>query len=464
MPIAAAVLVWGMYGEAPLADPSSFHIPADPAYTILDSAIHSARFTLERTLRPYRSGHLASISSFVDPEATPMMWHDFGPLEGPGWAANAAGGAHELCRLGRFLGQRDWEEKALSILDHILDDGFIDRESGLIRPYRHTVRDAFVLNFKSNDKWLCPGSLAKIACQILSFADDIPQNPRAARMREAAVGLAGWLTKHVPLTPSGWYPRRVTPAGEIYRDSAEGGKDPLWDHSADGLYIIWLLGELSARGLLDARDAIRGPVAAFVRAGGIFGSINHDTYDREENVAFAVAYRVLRRAARWLDDPALARFARERCLAGLDRFKLCTDANGVACKGLLYMETSWDTAYLWESAEAALAFFEDFEEFPDGSRRALDGLTILRAIAKHHDGPYGFLTEGVDWNGHIDRQHHRRAEPYAAIRYTEPFLNNQHIIEPTLFYLERLAKRERRDGDDVWLDIEGNEIHRRKSG
>ena len=27
----------------------------------------------------------------------------------------------------------------------------------------------------------------------------------------------------------------------------------------------------------------------------------------------------------------------------------------------------------------------------------IDGLVILRAIAKHLCGPHGFLTEGVDW-------------------------------------------------------------------
>ena len=37
-------------------------------------------------------------------------------------------------------------------------------------------------------------------------------------------------------------------------------------------------------------------------AGGIFGSINHDTYDHHEDVAYAVAFRVLRQAAKLLKD------------------------------------------------------------------------------------------------------------------------------------------------------------------
>ena len=140
------------------------------------------------------------------------------------------------------------------------------------------------------------------------------------------------------------------------------------------------------------------------------------------------------------------------------------DRNGVATKGLLYMEKSWDTAYLWENAEAALAFFEAAvdtrQRDPAQSREfELDGLTILRAIAKHHYGPYGFLTEGVDWNNHVGQQHHINQAKFAAIRYTEPFLNNQHIIEPTLFYLEHLAHRSREQGQTTWRDVQGNVFH-----
>src|ERR1039458_9938381 len=42
---------------------------------------------------------------------------------------------------------------------------------------------------------------------------------------------------------------------------------------------------------------------------------------------------------------------------------------------------------------------------------------ILRAVAKHHYGPYGFLTEGVDWNDHVVQQHRIGQAKYAAIQY-----------------------------------------------
>ena len=90
------------------------------------------------------------------------------------------------------------------------------------------------------------------------------------------------------------------------------------------------------------------------------------------------------------------------------------------------------------------------------TERGLEGLVILRAIAKHHYGPYGFLTEGVDWNDHVGQKHHIGQAKYAAIQYTEPFLNNQHIVEPTLFYLKNLAHKTSRGAATEWSDLEGN--------
>ena len=168
---------------------------------------------------------------------------------------------------------------------------------------------------------------------------------------------------------------------------------------------------LTERGLADYRGPLKKETAVFIRAGGIFGSINHDTYDPQENVAYAVAFRTLLGVSRLLKDDAVRTFAYEKCLAGLDQFKMSDDRNGVATKGLLYMEKSWDTAYLWENAEAALAYFEAAADTrqrdPAKSRQyEIDGLAILRAIAKHHYGPHGFLTEGVDWNNHVGQEHH----------------------------------------------------------
>ncbi|MFC1805468.1 hypothetical protein ACFL09_00620 [Planctomycetota bacterium] len=446
------------------ASQRSFYVPENPKYTIVDSATDSIRFTLGKTLRRDERGHLVSVSSFVDPEGKVMGWHDFGNLEGPGWAANAVGGASEIYALGRSLGKAEWQTKALAILDHVLDGGFIDEKTGFIRGYRETTTGKLCLNYKHNSDWLCPGSMAKVAFQLLVFADELGRDPRAERMRAMAKRCGGWIDARVGTVPNGWFPRRCTPAGKVYRKTPEGGNDRFWQTSADGLFILQLQAALTQRGLTDYSAALRQKAAVFMKAGGIFGSINHDTYDPHENVAYSVAFRTLLLASRVLKDQAVRTFAYEKCLRGLDQFKMAEDRNGVATKGLLYMEKSWDTSYLWENAEAALAYFEaaaDTRGKPQSGSREyeLDGLVILRAAAKHHIGPHGFLTEGVDWNNHVGQQHHVGKAKYGPINYTEPFLNNQHIAEPTLYYLDHLAQKATKNGATEWRDIEGNALH-----
>jgi hypothetical protein len=448
-------------GWTQVSEPRAFYLPANTNYSLIDSVNDSLRFTLTRTLQRDSAGHLASTSSFVDPEGKVMGWHDFGNLEGPGWAANAIGGAWEIYSMGAFVGNLGWQSNALSILDHVLETGFLDERTGFIRGYRDTTTGRLCLNYKHNSDWFCPGSMAKVAFQLLVFADELGSHSRAQRMRTTASRCAEWIEKNVEPVPNGWFPRRTDATGKIYRKSPDGGQDSFWQTSADGLFILQLQAALTQRGLADYTRSLKEKSGVFIRAGGIFGSINHDTYDPLENVACSVAFRTLKLISRVLGEDDIRKFAFEKCLMALDQFKMREDRNGVATQGLLYMEKSWDTAYLWENAEAALAFFEAAEETrqtnPSRSREyELDGLVILRAIARHHYGPYGFLTEGVDWNDHVGQKHHIDGAKFGAIRYTEPFLNNQHIVEPTLFYLKHLASKRERRSKTEWLDVEGN--------
>lgn len=431
-----------------------FYLPENPNYTIIDSMKDSIRFTVEHTLTEYK-GHICSKSSFVDMNGEIMHWHDFGDLEGPGWAANAVGGAYEIYKYGEFSDNYKLQNTAISILYHVLENGFVDEETGFIAGYRNTRNDQFYLNFKHNNDWFCPGSMAKIAYQLLIFSnavDTVSFNRKLRkRMRNISVKTAEWINDNVEIADNGWYPRRTTPDGKHYYESAEGGEDPLFDGSADGLFIIQLMSELSLRCLADWHKEVTERVKVFIENNGIYGSINHDTYDAHENVAYSVAFRTLRNVAKLLDDEYIKEFAYEECLAGLDKYKMAEDRNGVQTKGLLFMESSWDTSYLWENAEAALAYFEAYmdthpverasrslSETPRGKSYLNDALTILRAAAKHHHGDYGFLTEGVDWNNHVGREHHFDEKEFGDIKYTEPFLNNQHITEPTLYYMEEL--------------------------
>jgi hypothetical protein len=399
--------------------------PSELLEILFASANAAASFALT-CLEP-AGRNLRARSSFVDPDGRAMHWHDFGDLEGPGWAANAIGGGHLLYRWGAFLGDGSIQQKALRLLDHVLEDGFV-RPDGFIWPYWDLAQRRFCANYVHGDSWLCPGSLAKVGVQMLDWAADLGAEPRAVRLREAAQGLGGWLADHVPLLGSGWAPRRITLAGEPYPLTPEGVPDPIFDHSADGLFML----EFCA--LLGKRDLALELGSAFLSAGGFWGSINHDTYDDHENVAYAVAFRVLRRAADLLEEPGWRRFAYDVALPAMRRFRMETDRHGVRTGGLFWMEESWDTAYLWENAEVAQAYLEARTERNDPAWRDVAAAT-LSAIAHHHYGPLGFLSEGVDWNNHVSQRHHVHGDHFGAIRYTEPLLNNLHLIGPTLAYL-----------------------------
>jgi hypothetical protein len=232
---------------------SGFYLPEDPQYTILDSMKDSVRFTMERTMTEYQ-GHLCSKSSFVDKDGNIMGWHDFGNLEGPGWAANAVGGAYELYTYARHNKDPALVQKALSLLDHVLEDGFINYETGFITGYRETISNQFCLNYQHKSNWFCPGSMAKIAYQLLVFSD-IVDGPRQAKMREVAVKTAGWIHRNVKPTANGWYPRRCHPDGAHYPQNAYGDSDILFEKSGDGLFIVQLR---SSRGRAAAGEGLHG--------------------------------------------------------------------------------------------------------------------------------------------------------------------------------------------------------------
>lgn len=402
------------------------------AEQIRHSAQESVRFALS-CLKPV-GNHVRAKSSFVNPQGEVMHWHDFGDLEGPGWAANAVGGAHLLWRWGEFTADDALQEIALKLLDHVLEDGFIDPESGFISPYYELAQSRFCLNYRHQDNWLCPGSLAKIGVDLMEIAAEIPGTNRQEKALGAAAGLGAWLLAHVPLLESGWVPRRITRDGRAYPLNPEGDADRIFAHSADGLFLFELWAALSAQGLGEYRLPAVRLAEAFIDAGGMWGSINHDTYDDHENVAYACAFRIFRRTGERLDREDWVKFAYDVALPGLARYRMEDDRNAVATRGLLWMEESWDTAYLWENAEAAQAYLEAWQDTGVELHRRF-AESILLGISRHHYGEMGFLTEGVDWNNHVGRQHHVDGALYGAINYTEPLLNNLHQVGPALALL-----------------------------
>jgi len=433
---------------------AKFFLPEDPAYVTFASMRDAVRFAVNYTLEEY-GGNLRCKSTFVDYRGRPQLWHPFGRLEGVGWAANGVGGAWELYRYGQFTRNPRIKEVALSILRHCLDSGFVNYETGFITPYRDTLDARLYLNYLHSDEhndWICPGSAARVAYQLLQFSDLVNRETLEQKMKQIAIRHATWVQENLETLPNRWYPRRCTADGKNYpfRHDKRGALDPICDRSADGLYIIQLIIGLTERELADYTTEISKKINVFIESGGFYGSINHDTYDEDENVAHAVAFRVLRGAARLLRSDKVMDFAYRSALSGVRKFEITDDRHGVLTKGLLYMEKSWNTAYMWENAEVAQAYLEAYED----TRRRLyldKALTILRAIARHRHRRTGFLTEGVDWDNRVGAQHHVRRKKYGPIRYTQPFLNNLHITEPTLYYLENFAHVSFRDAEGVSL-------------
>ncbi len=440
--------------QPPIRPKPKFYVPENPAYAIVASMRGAVHFVVNYTLEEFR-GNLRCKSTFVDYLGRPQTWHPFGCVEGVGWAANAVGGAWELYRYGQYTRDDRIKDTALSILRHCLDGGFVNYNTGFITPYRDTANGKLYLNYLHSDEhnlWICPGSAAKTAYQFLQFSDLVNREPMQRRMKQIAIRHARWVQQNLQCLPYAWYPRRCSPDGRIYlfRHDNATAIDPMCGRSADGLYIIQLMVALTERELADYSGIIAQKVNVFIENGGFYGSINHDTYDRDENVAHAVAFRVLLRAGKLLRSERITEFAYRSALAGTRKFEIVDDRHGVPTTGLLYMEKTWNTAYMWENAEVAQAYLEAYEH----TRRKpylQKALTILRAMARYRHRRTGFLTEGVDWDNRVGAQHHTRRKKYGPIRYTEPFLNNLHIVEPTLYYLENFADVSFRDFDGVPL-------------
>jgi hypothetical protein len=341
-------------------------------------------------------------SSFVDPQGRAMHWHDFGDLEGPGWAANAIGGATLLYRWGARFKSSELQKSALLLVDHILEDGFIQPD-GFIYPYYDLVKERFCLNYTHQNDWLCPGSLARIGSQMIEFANEVlldsAPDQRIKRLFDTAHQLSNWLENNVSRLVNGWVPRRITLSGKGFPLNSHGSPDKIYDHSADGLYLLQLW-------TLTGKDELASELGdSFINNGGFWGSINHDTFDDHENVAYAAAFRILRQCGKLLKKPGWVNFAYQVAFPGMLPFRMEQNRRGVLTRGLFYMEDSWDTAYLWENAEVAQAYLEAWQETDNLSYKTI-ALDVLDGISRHHYGSLGFLSEGIDWNNHVHQRHH----------------------------------------------------------
>lgn len=444
--------------------PYAFYIPEDANYTVVESALDAVRFLFTVSDRD-GDGRLfcRSIDATPDGKLAPYRGRF---MDGVGYCADSIVGAHMLIRLGRAVERPEFEEAGWSYLDHALDTGFFDDPDLPVKLYRDTDTGAFLDNLEAHDGYVELGHVARVATHLLRIAALDTDGDRAERCRTVVQRTATWV-RSSERCENGWFPRRCTPGGEVFPFAANAfgptdidvllRSDPIADRSGTGTLALALLVVASQEGLIDARDDIRAAVDAFIRDGGHFGSTNTDTEDLEENVSYALAFQTVIAASTLLDDPELRRFAYEACLDPLQRFELREDLNGCETKGLLLMEDAWNAACTWEMAEVAQAYLVAFHE-RERQADALKALTILRAMAKHHHGAFGFLTEAVDWDGHSTAARHFPGERYGDIITTHPFLNNLHVLQPTVTYLEGSAITLAEEQGRALYDLEGNRL------
>jgi hypothetical protein len=214
---------------------------------------------------------------------------------------------------------------------------------------------------------------------------------------------------------------------------------------------------LDQLGHVDAKAFLRESCDAFVDGEGYFGSTNTDTGDPEESVSFALAFQTLLDVSEYLGKPEYRAFAYDVCLPGLQRFWIPEDLNGQATKGLLRLSDSYSSACMWECSEAALAYLRAAQDAGDPAN-ILIALTILRGIARNHFGALGFVPSELDWDGRIHPAGHLQPGLYGPRAVTHPYMNNLHIVSPTLFYLEKLAWKVRQNGSESILDSQGNRL------
>lgn len=451
-------------GRAMTGIPYDFYLPEDPRYTVVDSALDSIRYLLKISRRD-DAGRLfcPSVDGDVHGEAIRYRGR---LMEGTGYCADSIFGARMLVRAGRVLGSPELERHGFSYLDHALDAGFFDDDAVPVFLYRDIENGALLHNLEARPEYVELGHVARVGAQLLALSRLDPDPARAARCRAIAARTAEWALS-VERCANGWLPRRVAPDGSVYTLAPDAfgptdlptisRPDPIADRSGAGVLVLELAANALGEGIIDARPQLRRDADAFVAAGGHFGSTNTDTEDLAENVSYALAFQALLAVADVLDDPELERFAYAACLSPLAGFELRQDVNGVATKGLLYMEDSWNAACTWEMAEAAQAYLLAYSRSPRLTYLT-KGLTILRGMAKHHYGDWGFLTEAVDWDGHSTSSRHFAGERYGAIATTHPFLNNLHVLQPTVFLLEEIAVRAEVDGRSAFFDNEGNRL------
>jgi hypothetical protein len=397
--------------------PPTIYLPEDPDYTLVDSVRDSVRFA-HYCLEPASHGRWLVPSSVVRSDGSPADGHPLCGLERQGGEANALGGALILYRWAGFDQNHILEKVALGLLDHMLDDGFLCAK-GVPYLFRDTSTGEFFLNDERDNDWYPPSDMARIALQLLWWADALGEGDRRPDRLRAEAGRIGEL-----LAGESW--NDSWPAARRHMTGKSSG-----DAGAEGLYLAWLLMELEARGLAATSERARELIESFLRRGGIYAWGLSNANAPDSTIGRALAMRVLRRAADRFRDPSCAEFALDQILPTLESRLIREDLRGLPTTGLVASDAAGVNALMADAAECSLACQEAADSTGDRDHLC-EGVTILRAVARLHHRtaePHGFLAAGLDLESNTSQ--------CPVGEYTTPLYSNLLHVEAALVYLTR---------------------------
>ena len=425
----------------PTASAFDFYLPPNPDYSLLESAVDAACYTVAATV-PSEIG--SNAQSFLTDIVGKPARTGGRLIQGIGYCADAAYGAVALFSLAHFTGREEFSRTAAAIALHSVRAGYLDDPDVPVRLYRDAETHEFFDQVEARNSYFDVGHMAKAIENLVKLSPHL-----GAMDRETVTAAAKRFVDFVrrcARTSTGWLPRRNAHDLSAYtlarippqESGAEPRKDAVAETSGAGLLTLSCMLELDRMGHGGLRDFLRETCDAFVDHGGYFGSINTDTEDPEETVSVARAVQTLLDAATRLGVVRYREFALEECLPRLRRFHMADDRNGQPTAGLLRLSDSYSSACLWECSEAALAYFRAAQE-RGGASDMVAGLSVLRGIARNHHGSLGFLPSELDWNGRMSPEKHLVPGEYGPRALTHPYMNNLHVVTSTLFYLENLA-------------------------
>ncbi|CAM5426494.1 hypothetical protein ATER59S_02481 [Aquamicrobium terrae] len=437
-----------------------FYLPVNASYGIIQSASDGIRYALS-TLRPMPFGRNAP--SFLTDSRAEAIRSAGRLIQGIGYCADAGFAVGALHRFGMVFACSEALQAARDIAQHIFATGYFADGEIPVRLYRDTETGEFFDQVEARSDYFDLGHMARPLEKLLMGAEALGAAQREV-LAITSKRLVDWVHRSEK-TADGWLPRRLghdlkmfkgsrLPAG-LPKDATVGLRpfDPTMTSSGAGLLVVAFLIAVGRAGIASTAETVSDLCASFVAQGGCFGSINTDSDDPEESVAYALGFQALLDASGAVSRPEFRDFAYDVCLAGLRRFQISADVNGHPVKGLLRLASSYSSTCFWENAEVALAYFKAAVDARDGML-ARHGMTVLRGIARCRSTETGFLPAEYDWDGRLPPGKHVPAAPTGPRAVTHPFMNNLNALAPTLFYLDAIASR----SGERFFDLEGNQL------